>query len=319
MRHVLENLTLAFLSYVPGFSRLLRFLGTGGTVSARYCYSVWMRHLVMAARNGLPTRPETVAELGPGDSMGIGIAALLSGSDHYCAFDVVEYAAASKNIGIFHKLVELFRRRAPIPDRDELPEVKPYLDSYTFPEHVLDEERLDAALRPERLKAIEEALRILGPDPTGTVSVRYVVPWDNPEIIREGSIDMIFSQAVLEHVDDLEECYRAMHRWLRPDGAMSHTIDFKCHGTARKWDGHRACSDFFWKIMRGRKPYLINRRPHSEHLELMKKLDFEIACDLPIRRQPSVPREALAPAFKNLSEDDRTTSGAFIQAVKKER
>ena len=49
-------------SYIPGlyehFSR-----GTGGTISARNCYSVWLRHLVMAYKNGLSTQPDTIAEL----------------------------------------------------------------------------------------------------------------------------------------------------------------------------------------------------------------------------------------------------------------
>ena len=80
--------TLAGLAtYVPGYEYLEP---TGGTSSARYCYSVWLRHLVMAYDSGLLQRPPaTVAELGPGDSIGIGLAALLSGARKYHALDVV--------------------------------------------------------------------------------------------------------------------------------------------------------------------------------------------------------------------------------------
>jgi hypothetical protein len=66
--------------------------GTGGeSKSASYCYSVWQRHLTMARQNGLQEVPHTVVELGPGDSLGVGLAALLSGAKHYYAFDTIKH------------------------------------------------------------------------------------------------------------------------------------------------------------------------------------------------------------------------------------
>ena len=76
---------------------------------------------------------ETVAELGPGDSLGIGLAALLSSAQRYVALDVVRYAANTRNLQIFEELIALFRDRAPIPDEAEFPLVRPRLLSYTFP------------------------------------------------------------------------------------------------------------------------------------------------------------------------------------------
>jgi hypothetical protein len=60
---------------------------------------------------------------------------------------------------------------------------------------------------------------------------------------------MVFSQAVFEHVVDLRGTYEALRRWLKPGGVMSHQIDFKAHGTAKRWDGHWAYSDFIWKLL----------------------------------------------------------------------
>jgi len=80
----LKQLIFGMATFVPGIYQL-RAKGTGGTDSARYCYSVWLRHLVMAKRNGLNPYPRIVAELGPGDSLGIGLAALISGCDKYFA------------------------------------------------------------------------------------------------------------------------------------------------------------------------------------------------------------------------------------------
>ena len=60
-----------------------------------------------------------VAELGPGDSLGIGFSALISGADKYFAFDVVEHANASRNFEIFDELVSLFKNKEDIPDDKE--------------------------------------------------------------------------------------------------------------------------------------------------------------------------------------------------------
>src|SRR5262245_22309033 len=96
---------------LPPISHILqeKAKGTGGSVSAEYCYSVWLRHLVTAAECGLNSDPKTVAELGPGDSLGVGLAALLSGAERYYALDVVEHANAAHNIVVLDALVELFR------------------------------------------------------------------------------------------------------------------------------------------------------------------------------------------------------------------
>ena len=57
--------------------------GTGGADRARYCYAVWLRHLVALAEAGVPFQPEVVLELGPGDTVGVGIMALLTGAKEY--------------------------------------------------------------------------------------------------------------------------------------------------------------------------------------------------------------------------------------------
>ena len=125
---------------------------------------------------------------------------------------------------------------------------------------------------------------------------------------------MICSQAVLEHIDDLSNAYQSMSLWLKPDGYVSHTIDFKSHDLAEEWDGHRAYSDFTWKLIRGKKPYSLNRTPLSEHLKMLEQHGLEIQCRKTYKAAPSVQREKLAPRYRNMSEEDRICSGVFIQA-----
>jgi len=301
-------------TFIPGFP--LRQQGTSGTDTARYCYSVWLRHLVMADQNGLCTTPKVVAELGPGDSIGVGLAALLSGAEKYFAFDIVEYASLERNAHIFEELVDLFRRRERIPLADEFPEAKPQLKSYDFPCHILSDAKLDRSLSDSHVERVRQSLlNILGKESV----IRYIAPWHERHLLEKESIDMIFSQAVLEHVDDLTFTYRTFHDWLKPGGLMSHQIDFRCHGTAEKWNGHWAYSDLRWKMIKGRRPYLLNRETHSRHIDLLKETGFRIVGDTAIKSPSGLSRRELAARFRNMPEDDLTTSGAFIQAVKDAR
>ena len=285
----------------------------GGAGSARYCYSVWLRHLVKAAGNGLDARPATVVEFGPGDSLGIGLAALLSGSEKFCAVDVVQFANPEKNLRIFDELADLFRRRAPIPDAGEFPEVTPRLANHDFPSYILDDARMREALSPGRLGLIRASIAAAA---DGDGPVVYKTPWADYGIIEPESADLIYSQAVMEHIDDLPQAYRAMRRWLKPAGYVSHSIDFRSHRLANGWNGHLAYSDFTWRLIRGRRPYLVNRQPLSAHLALLRAQGFAILEQTGERAAPEVPRQRLAPRFRGMSDDDFTTAVAFIQAQK---
>jgi hypothetical protein len=134
-------------------------------------------------------------------------------------------------------------------------------------------------------------------------------------VIRGGSIDMIYSQAVLEHVTDLSGVYEVMRRWLKPAGTMSHQIDYRCHGKADQWNGHWTYSDSIWKVIVGRRPYLLNRAPHSEHMRLLKSAGFSIVKERPVRAVSELKPQQLAARFRSLSEQDLTTCGAYVIAV----
>ena len=285
-----------------------------GTHSARYCYSVWLRHLVTAHENNLQTDPRVVAELGPGSSLGIGLAALISGAESYYALEVVEYGGAERNLAIFDQLVDLFRCREPIPGEDEFPEVKPKLASYQFPDQVLTAERLNRALETNRIAHLRKSAASVGVDDS---CIHYKAPWHDVGVIESSSIDMIFSQAVLEHVDDLGHCYDGMYQWLKPGGVMSHQIDFRCHNTARDWNGHWTYSDLTWWLICGRRLHSsINRMPMSQHLRFMQLAGFNVVVEQRFPLPTKINEKQVAPRFRPISQIDLTTSGVFIQVLK---
>lgn len=299
-------------TYLPWVRKLFQ-KGTTGTDKARYCYSVWMRHLVIAFRNGTPQIPESVLEIGPGDSLGIGIAAMLSGVDRYLAIDMVRHANALDNKKIFEELLLLFENRENIPDESEYPEIKPFLDNYSFPNDIFSAKTLEKALHPERVESMRRAIEGKQQE---NIQLQYFAPWQKNDVIGYNSIDMVISQAVLEHVEDIENIYHLCHSWLKPGGLMSHQVDFRCHGLSRVWNGHWTYPDMLWKIIVGKRSYLINRYPYSTHLKLIQKLRFKIVDERRISSKSTLDRKILAKPYKNLSDVDLTTSGIFIQARK---
>lgn len=307
IRPVLRGLA----TYVPVLGRRVG-QQTGGTSSARYCYSVWLRHLVMAGQHGLDTQPALIAELGPGDSLGIGLAGLLSGSNAYFAFDVMDFGSTTRNLAILDELVELFRSRAPIPGPEEFPRVKPMLEDYSFPAFLSEGTRLEMSLHTGRIDQIRASLA----DPRRADSlIRYCVPWTDTNVMKSGTVDMIFSQAVLEHVDDLDGTYRAMRQWLAPQGFMSHQVDFKCHHTADDWNGHWTHSDLKWRLIRGRLTYLLNRQPCSFHRILLRDHGFRVIAEQTVTAESKLTREQLAPQFSHVTDADMVTSGAYFLAT----
>lgn len=310
MKLKLKAVVAGLATYIPSYDYLRP---TGGTDSARYCYSVWLRHLILGHADGLhSSMPKVVAELGPGDSIGIGLAALLSGAEQYYALDLVRYTDLKNNLAVFDELVRLFKNREPVPGDDEFPLLRPKLDFYAFPKYLLNDESLSASLDPKR---IEEIWSSIEQSDSKSQMIVYQAPWDDPEVIQDGAVDMIYSQAVLEHVDDLPGVYRAMRRWLKPSGIMSHQIDFKCHGKADSWNGHWTYSDILWNVVVGRQPYLLNREPHSTHIRLLRENEFHIVRNAVSYSASELRRSQLARRYRELSDEDLTTSGAFILAT----
>jgi SAM-dependent methyltransferase len=277
---------------------------TGGSDSARYCYSVWLRHLSILGSNGFRVASAQVGELGPGDSIGTGLAALLSGARGYVGLDIFPFAVRADLLAIFQELVQLYVNCESIPNHEEFPLVRPKLDSYNFPYDLID--CSDLAAKAETIK------RELNDGLSDGGLISYRVPWNSPDVIARSSLDLIFSQAVLEHVDALDETYIAMSAWLKPGGYASHVIDFGAHHLSPFWNGHWAYSDSQWRLVRGRREFLLNRQPLSTHLNCAEKSGFEILQIFQNYDDHGLPQYSLTPHFQQLSTEDSRTRGAIL-------
>ena len=191
--------------------------------------------------------------------------------------------------------------------------IRPAPDSYDFPHHILDDERLGRALEPKRISELRRALDsdlVDGP-------VRYVVPWSDGNQVKVGSLDMIIAQASLEYVEDLKGTYAAMAKWLRPSGFAALTIDYSAHHLSARWNEHWTYTDFLWLCLKGSQPHFLNRKTHSDHRGLIEKSGFEVLCADRKRRDSAITRDELAPSFKDMDSADFNTAGGYFIVRKK--
>jgi len=288
-RHILTGM----LTFVPMLNQWRRQReSTGGSCSARYCYSVWFRQLITLHQYGFRINKAQIGELGPGDSLGMGLAALLSGAAGYSGLDIVPYSAKTDLERMLDELMKMYSQKERMSDDTEIPD-----------------DIVEWANVPMKAMEIRKQLRngIIGGSLLG-----YRVPWTSMPHIDRASLDLIFSQAVLEHIDCLEETYRAMFAWLKPGGYASHVIDFGSHGRSPFWNGHWAYSDWQWKLVRGKREYLLNREPMSTHLSYARKVGFEVLLS---RRNPAPPGldiQKFASRFRQMDVDDAQTRGGFL-------
>jgi len=295
--------------------------GASGRPTAPYCYSVWMRHLSIITKSVPSFRPRVVVELGAGESLGVGCAALLSGADQYIGLDLAPRADARHDAQILDELVPMFAHHAPIPDERIFPNLLPKLPAYNFPNRLFaDDGPRHIRIDTDRVQKIRAALLDRQDVLYDNVPVGYAVPWGMRTLDRQ-SVDLVLSQASLQemaHESDRSElagAFASMSRWLRKGGIMSHQIDFS-FPLGAEWNHHWHYPDGAWRVLRGNRQAFENRVPLSVYLQLCEEYDFQVVSVKRVE-QPGLPREKVAPRFRDLPEADFSTSSAHIVAVRR--
>ena len=244
-------------------------------------------------------------EFGPGDSFGVGLAWLLSGSSRFYGLDAERYAQIDLSLAIFDKLVQLISNKEPYPA--EFPDMLPSFKSFG---RVLE----DCDLSPARLAAIRSAITAEAEE-SNPVKLLYIAPWSSSSKIPPASVDLAYSQAVMEHVQDPMTAYRAMEKWVKPGGILSHNIDFRSHGTSFDWNGHWTYTSSQWSRANNVQTYrAISRIPPSTHMKMMEECGFAIMLTEAERDLTGITADYLASDWKHVTEDDLTSSVVHIMA-----
>ena len=142
--------------------------------------------------------------------------------------------------------------------------------------------------------------------------LQYIPHWDESKFTKKESIDLIISNAVMEHIIDIEFVYKIMFDWLKPGGWCSHVIDYGAHELSENWYQHLYVNKRFWNFLMHGRMYPINRYPHSFHIKVLKKLGYEIIYENKTFNKKADKRK-ISSTIKNLfSEEDLVISGAHI-------
>ena len=230
-------------------------------------------------------RDKTVVELGPGDTMATALYFLAHGAARVVCFDRFKLVMDSaKNTLIARQVISTLSE----PQR-----------------HLL-----------QTILCFDDCGKVRG-NPS---RLQHLYSRNENIALENESADIIVSNAVLEHVQDLDALFASMQRILKPGGIMVHAADLKSHGLH-----HTTALDFLtipetlWKCLtfyRG----APNRKRKTDYENLLARHGFEFTF---FKVTSRIPREEIAAFQKgyphcaaNYSEED-LSCGGFLFAAKK--
>ena len=123
------------------------------------------------------------------------------------------------------------------------------------------------------------------------------------------SIDVIYSNAVLEHVYAPKRLLKECQRVLNVGGEMMHQIDYRDHIFSQKSLFFLEIPDLFFDFFFKNTGMWVNRLRHSQWIDLFKTLNNlkTIKIDKQISDLPLIKKQS-----QSTTEDTETTSALFI-------
>lgn len=247
----------------------------------RRCFDDYFVQLRVASRDIADfLRGKRLLEYGPGDFPGVALLMIAHGAERVTCVDRFPLLAFSpKNLGVCRTLL------------DELAPAARARAMACF----LEPDDPASGFRPERIE-----YRI---DPDGLSHLC-------------DEVDLVYSRAVLEHVNDLDATFRDMSRAMKHDALAIHQVDLKSHGLHRRnrldfltW------SEFLWQLMYSHKG-TPNRLRVDAYRRAVRQADLAITRLEPTLLADPLEVEEIKPLlarpFRELSDDDLSCLGFWL-------
>ena len=223
---------------------------------------------------------KTLMEYGPGDLPGVAALMVARGAEKvYCVDRFPLVNLSDKNASVMRQLIDGSHG----VERDRLVGCLANPDD---PSAGFDPRRIEYVVRPSGLSGLRSA------------------------------VDLVFSRAVLEHVNDLEATFADMTAALRPDALAIHLVDLRSHGLHKvnpldflEW------SPALWDLMYSEKG-VPNRWRIDKYRSVVARLPVNLmtleATKLASNEQVRQVRPRLADRFQGVSDDDLRWLGFWL-------
>ena len=247
----------------------------------RDCVDAYFEHLRIAPADvsGF-LAGKTLMEYGPGDLPGVAALMVARGARKvYCVDRFPLVNLSTKNARVLGDLIDGSRGQ----DRDRLVACLANADN---PAAGFAPDRIEYLVRPSGLSGLRAA------------------------------VDLVFSRAVLEHVDDLEATFADMMAAMRPGALAIHQVDLRSHGLhmSNPLD-FLGWSSRLWQLMYSEKG-VPNRWRIDKYRSILQRLPADVLelapTKLASQEHVTGARAALAPEFQALSDEDLSWLGFWL-------
>lgn len=264
---IAKSVIKGILTYFPAYKKYKSNANriTHSSSDPEFCYTFWLGLLKYLKSIDNSIRLARICELGTGGSLGVGLSALLSGTDTYYALEIENTINIEDNLRILQAISQFFDDEQAVAPRYS--QINLPIKDFLFPRDILKNTWRD----PRRVKDLENELRdilIKSNDATGDRMLNLALPWQDSSI---QDIDFVFSRAVMEHVANPKDVYNRLHGLLKPGGYMFHDIELHSHGITRRPYDHYTIHPSVWKLIEGNREYSLNRLTLDDHLDLISQ------------------------------------------------
>jgi SAM-dependent methyltransferase len=168
----------------------------------------------------------------------------------------------------------------------------------------------------DKKRASERAAAALAaktfPELYDVLNIKYLIDESGLRRIPEASVDMIYSQDVLEHVnrDRFVLSIEAWKRLLKPHGRFLALVGLDDHlahyDSSKSMKEYVYHSEFFWKHLLNNRLQYINRLTVTEIVDLLQRNGFDVE-DFEVERC-SVELDRVHPSYRWQTQEDLETT-----------